>query len=474
MIDTTPANPREELARQQRNMLLVNPITRLAHERNVIFKDEPGIADRLDVQFLALSAIDFVMERSAIESGAAPADITEHVSQEALRMNPRLTEEQARKVGRVILDYLSNRHENHKSFRVDYYDPISGAFSFHDFRLLSLFTASDGSVRFKLGGGAQTVTLAMLDVAPEFAQEAEAIMLERAVARGRFRDAHAIAQRSRMRSIHYQLFIEDKIFKVRRAADSVVWSEEVLPEMDRARAHLKDREQHEATIIDAVRENLAHATEESRQQLLDLKATIEECHTRHTHLFTRVSDASEEFLYYQARAFRARRKEDVPDIEEQLMQPLLHIPTSQITEMADPIWVAFGAPEAPQLFDLNLFFRQCITPVFRRDGQETEEDEHTEEIRPVPPEISEDEIEGAQHWLTEKLVARTCLDMREAVTLGVNEGMDDNTLRCVLFLMLRSWSPDDDPLGVLARIDGALKSDRAVGDNIVLEKEPAE
>ena len=67
---------REYLTRQQRNLLLAEPIARLSLDRRVIFRDDPAMAD-LDVQYLALSAIDFVMERSAIESGAPPAALLE-------------------------------------------------------------------------------------------------------------------------------------------------------------------------------------------------------------------------------------------------------------------------------------------------------------------------------------------------------------------------------------------------------------
>ena len=98
-------NPaREYLTRQQQNLLLAEPIARLSLDRR-IFKDDPALADRLDVQYLALSAIDFVMERSAIESGALPAAIVDHVAREATRLKPALTVEQGRKVGRVVLAY---------------------------------------------------------------------------------------------------------------------------------------------------------------------------------------------------------------------------------------------------------------------------------------------------------------------------------------------------------------------------------
>ena len=278
-------NSRESLTSQQRNLLLAQPIARLSLDRRVIFKDDPTIADRLDVQYLALSAIDFVMERSAIESGASPVEIVEHVAADATRVKPNLTDDQSRKVGRVVLDYLANARNGHKAFRIEYYDAGRGGYSFHDFRLLALSVAADGSPKFKLARGAQILTLAMLDVAPEFAREAEAIMIRKAVERGRFKDARTLAQRARMRSIHYQQFIEDRLFQIRRAADRIVWSEEVLPELDEARVHLSERRKHEVAIVESIREHIAHARGDTRDHLVDLKNTIDECRQRHAAFF---------------------------------------------------------------------------------------------------------------------------------------------------------------------------------------------
>ena len=97
-MSSPSCSSRNSLTRQQRNLALAEPIARLSRERRIIFKDDPNISDRLDVQCLALSAIDFVMERSAIEPGAPPRDIVDHVAVEAARMKPALTEEQGRKV----------------------------------------------------------------------------------------------------------------------------------------------------------------------------------------------------------------------------------------------------------------------------------------------------------------------------------------------------------------------------------------
>ena len=376
-----------------------------------------------------------------------------------------------RKVGQVVLDHLSNAREGHKAFRAEYYDADRGGFSFQDFRLLALSTADDGSPRFKLARGAQTLTLAMLDVAPEFAQEAEAIMIRKAVERGRFEDARTLAKRSRMRSIHYRQFIEDRLFQVRRAADRVTWSEEVLPELDRARAHLKERRKHETTIIDSIREHIAHAKGDTRDHLVELKSTIDDCHQRHAALFQRVMNASEEFRQLQVSAFRARLMRDVPDLEERILAPLLAAPMSAAAGMSDEIGIVFAAPAPPRVYDLALVFANVTQPRFRRDPAGAEDVHDLVALERVPPEFDSDDVREAQDWLVRTIAARTRLDMASAIREAEDLGMAESTLRCVLFLMLRSWCPEDDPLGVIASIDGAIAHERVAGDNLVLVRD---
>ena len=470
-MNLSESKAREALTRQQRNMALAEPIARLSLDRRVIFKDDPAISERLDVQYLALSAIDFVMERSAIESGASLDEIVDHVAREAARIKPTLTEEQGRKVGQTVLDHLANAREGHKAFRVEYYDPHRDGFSFHDFRLLALSTALDGSPRFKLAPGAQTLALAMLDIAPEFAQEAEAIMIRKAVERGRFEDALTLARRSRIRSIHYRQFIEDQLFHIRRAADRVKWSEEVLPQLDQARAHLMERRKHEATIIDSIREHLAHARGDTRDHLVDLKNTIDDCYSRHAALFQRIMSASEEFRHLQASAFQARLIRDVPDLEERILGPLLAAPIGTVAGMSDEIGVVFAAPAPPHLYDLALLFENVTQPRLRRDPAGAEDMHDLVAIQRVPPEFEADELRQAQDWLVRTITARTSLDMATAIREAEDQELAESTLRCVLFLMLRSWCPEDDPLGVIASIDGAISHVRVAGDNIVLARD---
>ena len=92
-------------------------------------------------------------------------------------------------------------------------------------------------------------------------------------------------------------------------------------------------------------------------------------------------------------------------------------------------------------------------------------------LQRVPPEFDDAELQAAEDWLRGAISVRTRLDMKSAIRVADDQGLAESTLRCVLFLMLRSWCPEDDPLGVIASIDGAIAHERAAGDNLVLAKD---
>ena len=199
--------------------------------------------------------------------------------------------------------------------------------------------------------------------------------------------------------------------------------------------------------------------------------TMEDCHERHAALFRRVMTASEEFRRLQVRAFRADERRDVPDLEDRILVPLLSAPMNVISDMSDEVGVVFAAPTPPRLYDLALLFANCTRPRFRHDPAATDEAGDLVRLQRVPPEFDDAELQAAEDWLRGAISVRTRLDMKSAIRVADDQGLAESTLRCVLFLMLRSWCPEDDPLGVIASIDGAIAHERAAGDNLVLAKD---
>ena len=82
-------------------------------------------------------------------------------------------------------------------------------------------------------------------------------------------------------------------------------------------------------------------------------------------LFERVMSASEEFRQFQVNAFRARRTQNVPDLEDRILVPLLAAPMRAASGMSDEVGIVFAAPTPPRLYDLALLFESVTQPRFR-------------------------------------------------------------------------------------------------------------
>ena len=189
----------------------------------------------------------------------------------------------------------------------------------------------------------------------------------------------------------------------------------------------------------SISEHIAHAEGDTRDHLVELKTTIDDCLQRHAALFERVMTASEEFRQLQVSAFRARLVRDVPDLEDRILLPLLSAPMVTVAGMGNDIAASFAAPSPPPLLDLALLFETVTQPRFRRDPAGAEEELDLVAIERVPPEFDAEDIREAQDWLVRTIAARTRLDMRSAIGFAEDQGMAKSRLRCVLFLMLRSW-----------------------------------
>ncbi|MCY4592939.1 MAG: hypothetical protein OXE86_20760 [Alphaproteobacteria bacterium] len=121
MADVTRSLHRHPVTRQQKNLLLAEPIARLSPERFRGLAIDPALVDALDLKYLALVAIDFVMERSAVDGGATDEEIVAFLASEAHLMQPALNQEECRRIGRVIVDQLVNARDSHRALSERYF-----------------------------------------------------------------------------------------------------------------------------------------------------------------------------------------------------------------------------------------------------------------------------------------------------------------------------------------------------------------
>ena len=458
----------QDLSRQLRHLVLTEPFGRLIADQVHWLPD--GKAEQLDLRYLALALLDMVMERSTMDVGCTLDEAARFGAELLLALDATLTDAQAQNLARKTLDLLLNARERHQEFRVRYYDPARRDWMAHSFRLLRIAAGEDGLTRLKPGDAALTLQLAMLDISPEFMAEAESLMIRKAIERGRFADAQSIAARARLRSLDYQSRLRERLFRIQRAPEAFSWRDEVLPQLKHARTHLEERQAQDATLMDAVREHLPLTREaKARAALIQLKATLEDAATRHNRLHADVMQANERFRKAQESAFRARRRAPVPDPEAQLLMPLLQAPLAVLAAQGEVIWAACAHTRVPKQIHLASLFEACLAAA---PTALPAQDEAIEELlMPLPERFSAELIASTEHWLKSRVADGESWRISQTLALAEDEQWSDARRRCALHVTLRSFSPQDDRLGMTVQYIGTMQHALAAGDDLECQRD---
>ncbi|WP_341315233.1 hypothetical protein WN982_08245 [Paraburkholderia sp. IMGN_8] len=432
-----------DLSRQQRNLLLLRPVFQLERYK-MMLGDESGLDRSLfqgvDTHYLALSALDQMMEATTVSSGSTSTEILTYLAEVAIRMKPTLSAPQARRVAEVVLDALDNKANNHREFSFEYFDAPSGSTNSIRFRLVRFEPDAEDVYRYRPTAEGYLVYLGMLDLSPEDSQELMEKMLDLLVQRGRFDAALEIARRARKLSIEYRQLIRDRLYQAYRAPGSVNWSRDMAGRLDEARTHVRQRQAEDARMEEAVGEALLGADEpKTRESLVQLKETIRSASLIRLQLVTDINVAPERFIEAQRAVFRARKPTGLPDLEPQLLPQLGNLPTQVLSAEADVFISALYPPVWPRVYDLNSVFALLLER--RGEDAEVETDPGSiEKLEPLPDQFSKELVQRANDWLAGKFSAGQRLRIDQLLDAAEDEGLDRTTRRCLVLILFRSFA----------------------------------
>lgn len=341
----------DDLSRQVKNLLLLYPVTRLEADKNRLGPDQVNLFDGVDTLYLSFSLFDYISECMLFDKGADREGILEHLESEVNRFQLPVNEPQKRLIGSIILDQLCNSKDNHKSFQLPYFDPLSNQTQIRDFRLILFKVTDAGEGRYMLTNEGFSAYLSMLELNTEMGQEVDEFLIKRQMERGNFRDAVRIAQRNRKRTIELKDTLERKVFKMGREIQNVDWSGEIRPFLERSRVHIKERIEEEGSLLSKIEEYIQESEQDRLIQLVTLKETLLECQSKHRELHAHLMRVNETFLEEQTRSYRAPRYSSHADFEEDILAELLGCEIEKLQDKADEITAMMNLPGQPHLFD---------------------------------------------------------------------------------------------------------------------------
>lgn len=460
-----------DLSRQQRNLLLLRPVFQL--ERYKMSLGDEGGADRtlfqgVDTHYLALSALDLMMEATTISSGSMSADVLIHLAEVAMRMKPSLSAPQGRRVAEVVLDALDNKANNHREFSFEYFDAPSCSTKTVKFRLVRFEPDAEDVYRYRPTAEGYLVYLGMLDLSPEDSQELMEKMLDLLVQRGRFEAALEIARRARKLSIEYRQLIRDRLYQAYRAPGSVNWSRDMAGRLDAARVHVRQRQAEDTRMEEAVGEALVDADElRTRQSLVQLRETLRSASLLRLQLVTDITESNERFIEAQRAVFRARKPTGLPDLEPQLLPQLINLPIQTLAAEGDTFISALYPPAWPKVYDLNSVFAVLLEQR-AEDAVPEEDDGELTEFEPMPEQFSKELVQRANEWLGSKFAMGLPLLVDQILDAAEDAGLDRTLRRCLVLILFRSFAhSESDFKDMRVELTGTdFKLDIAQGDNL--------
>lgn len=472
--DTTLLN----LSRQLRNLLLMRPLFQLELNKTRIGEDgasDDGLFQGVDTFYLALSALDFMMEATTISMGSRQEEVLDHLAEVVRVMKPSLTRIQCDRISDSVLATLANKANSYREFTFEHFDASRGTTRNVRFRLVRYEPDMGDIYRYQPTAEGYLVYLGMLDLSPEDSQELMEKMLDLLVQRGRFDAALDIAKRARTHSIEHRQHIRDRLHQAHRAPGSVNWSKDLGPYLEEARNHVVQRQQEDLRMEEAVKDALQKAdTLRNRASLASILQVLQSASTLRGHLVGDIASAGDNFLAAQRSVFRARRPTGLPDLESHLFPQLMGLKIEDLANTSDELLSALYSTTWPKIYDLNTVFALLLEQR-TEDGPLERDNGEIAPYAPPAPEFPETVIRTVTSWLCGKFADNKSYRVDELLNLAEDEGLNRAMRRCLVLILFRSFSPSETEFPhVLSEATGRFSADVVTGTNLTFTPKGAQ
>lgn len=261
----------EAVARRTRSLIAPAPILEL--ESNKAQRDFD--LSKHDLRMLCLIVLDVVIDKMGFGTGATRRDLAVAIAPILRTAEPEIVPERETRILELVLQALLNEKSRRQQFVERYAALDEGVVRWREFayRLLEETQTPDGDERvYRASSEAINLYTEMLGYNLEDAAEADLAVLKYQSQRGRLDDAIQTARQAQIRAKAYAEKVRLALEVARRDADQAKWSSEILPLMEGALQHIKDRLRKEGELragLEQRRDQAAPADLTKLNRLLD-------------------------------------------------------------------------------------------------------------------------------------------------------------------------------------------------------------
>jgi hypothetical protein len=288
-------------------------------------------------------------------------------------------------------------------------------------------------------------------------------MLHELVRRGRVNEAADVSRQAYLQAARYVDSIRSRLDRAQRVPDSVTWKGDLETFLNDARDHLDKRQTEERQLLAVVTDKLREGEDpDTRAKLVRLKDTVEaELHLG-SRLLTLIGEAGQSYLRAQAAMFRARTRQNQPDLEERLLPELLGLSMQQLQQVGDGQGYTLFSGAVPKLFSLGAVVELLLEPQPEEADAEPDEAEIVS-LEELPPHFSAEDSAAANQFLHDTFAREPSIDIEVVLAQAELAGLRRQVRELMTFRMYQAYSREESPFEVDARAEGRFVNDLVEG-----------
>jgi hypothetical protein len=345
--DTAP-----RLTSHLRALSLIAPLQRAEDNKGMLHVAAKA-AEGVDMRYLALAAIELLIDRMGAGGTAPRAELIEYLADLARLQSQQLSSTDATALAEHVFDGLTNARDRRARFKVRLFDPDQPDGVTFEFALLRAEPLPNGAVGYRLTQEAIEIHLSLLAHDPLTATQVSEIIVGEFLKRGLYDHAVSAAERTRTNSIRLAEALRLLMAEARRAILKVMWHQELGPKMEEARSLLDASIMREGAMLTQLSDTAADVTDETdRRHVARIRNLLLDVQTRHRNLIVVVQRTADEYLRLQADALKLRPLARLPDLENEILDPLLRAPGNFLIENASGVFGAISGTLPPLLLDI--------------------------------------------------------------------------------------------------------------------------
>jgi hypothetical protein len=418
-----------------RALSLIAPLQHAQDNKGMLHVDAKA-AEPVDMRYLALAAIELLIDRMGAGSTASRGELLDYLTDLALLQSQHLSAADATALAEHVFDGLTNARDRRARFKVRLFDPDQPEGIFFEFALLRAEPLPDGTVGYRLTQEAIEIHLSLLAHDPLTATQVSEIIVGEFLKRGLYDHAVTAAERTRTNSIRLAEALRLLMAEARRAILKVMWHHELGPKMEEARALLDASIMREGAMLAQLSDTAADVTDETdRRHLARIRNLLIDVQTRHRKLIVVVQKTADEYLHLQADALKLRPLTRLPDLENEILDPLLRAPGNLLMERASALFGAISGTLPPLVLDIaatviafepDIEDAPAIDPTF----------EFVDPTASVPLPFDEVTIARAEQFARATIIAAGAITLGEILDQAAQARPQDDSFQRCLFLVL--------------------------------------